>query len=183
MMGVTNHNTPQGILMSGNLVAKPSVLIEKITVGGDKCGEYKMSYMLSQDFVEFDSHSKFAPAYQYEPELMRRGVNTYTENKPNYPKIAFGPEERVYVGVEKYLKRRAKMGKDFRKVENGVFLFSTKLDYDGRILYLYAFSDKTIWSHEMLGLFYNADIQGTPLEKKLMAALDEAARTYREVKR
>ena len=29
------------------------------------------------------------------------------------------------------------------------------------------------------GVCYNADVVGTPLEKKLMAAVDEAARTFR----
>lgn len=32
----------------------------------------------------------------------------------------------------------------------------------------------------MLGLMYDKEIEGTPLERKLMAALDEAARTYTE---
>ena len=30
-----------------------------------------------------------------------------------------------------------------------------------------------------IGVCYNADVVGTPLEKKLMAAVDEAARTFR----
>lgn len=182
-MGKTVYSTPQHILMSGNLPAKPSVLVNKDTVGGEKCKMYKMSYMLSQDFIEYDSKSELVPAYQYEPDSVPRGGIALIEKKENYPKLAFGPVAEVYLGVERFLKRRAKFGKDFRASDNRNFLFSTKIDFKGRILYLYAFSNTTIWSHEMMGMIYNPDVQGTPLEKKLMAALDEVARTYQEIKK
>lgn len=173
--------TPQHILMSGNIPAKPSVPVEKITVGGAKCKEYRMSYMLSQDFVEYDSRSKLVPAYQYEPDYRFTGGNAFTESKEGYPKLAFGPVAEVYMGVEKFLKHRTKFGKAFRVSDNRNFLFSTKIDFNGGILYLYAFSEKTIWSHEMIGVLYHPDVQGTTLERKLMAALDEVVRTYQEV--
>lgn len=61
------------------------------------------------------------------------------------------------------------------------FAFKTKLPYYGKLLYCYGFRDGTAREREAFGLTYNKDIEGTPLEKKLIAALDDAASTYTEI--
>lgn len=177
--------TPQSVLDSGNIPAKPSVKRETTTFGGEDANdEFKASFMLSGDFIEFESHCELDPSFQYEPGSSEE----YTEYDERLPIIAIGPDvasgNLVYDSAEKYLKEGASCGRGFEKIDNGTFLFKTKFDYPkfGLLLYAYVFSDKTLWGHQMLGLQYSADIEGTPLEKKLIAALDEAASTYTETK-
>lgn len=177
--------TLQSVLDSGSIPAKPSVKRETATFGGEDANdEFNVSFMLSGDFIEFDSHCELDPSFQYEPE----SNEDFTDYDERLPSIVIGPDvapgSLVYDAAEKYLKEGAVCGRDFEKIDNGTFLFRTKFDYPrlGMLLYAYVFSDKTVWGHQMLGLQYNKDIEGTPLEKKLMAALDEAASTYTETK-
>lgn len=182
---VSVKKTPQSVLDSGNISAKPSVKRETTAFGGEDANdEFKASFMLSGDFIEFESHCELDPSFQYEPDSSKE----YTEYDERLPIIAIGPDiapgSMVYDSAEKYLKEGAACGRDFEKIDNGTFLFRTKFDYPkfGMILYAYVFSDKTLWGHQMIGLQYNADIEGTLLESKLKAALDEAASTYTETK-
>lgn len=46
----------------------------------------------------------------------------------------------------------------------------------------YVFAPGTTQEYNVLALTYNHDNKGTPLEKKLIAALDEAAMSYKETK-
>lgn len=160
----------QKLLASGNFPAKSSVLRE-CSFGAD------FTFMLSGDFIEFNSHSEMDPSYQYEPD----NNDEFTGYKPDHPVIAFGPCDELYDAVDAYLENGERCGKDFREVNDGNFLFCTKLNYYDQLLYAYAFANETTWDHQMLGLMYPPALEGTPLEQKLLAALDEAARTYREV--
>lgn len=182
---VTTVKTPQSVLNSGNINAKPSVKRETLAFGcTDANDEFKVSFMLSGDFIEFNSNCELDPSFQYEPDCDKE----YTEYNEKLPMIAIGPDispnEQVYNAAEKYLKERAPSGTDFKEINNGTFLFRTKFYYPtlNAFLYAYIFSDETVWGHQMIGLQYNKDIVGTPLEKKLMAAVDEAASTYTEIK-
>ncbi len=158
------------IMKSGDIPAKASVSVN------EEYGDKQYSFRLSGDFIEFNSHCEMDPAYQYEPY----SKETYTEYKSKVPQIFIGPYDEVYDAVEKYLENGAPYGRDFEKLENEYFLFRCRTDYFGEILYCYAFSDGTAREREIFGLTYNRAIQGTALEKKLTAALDEAAMSYRE---
>lgn len=159
--------TSQDILDSGNIPAKKSFLVE------DEYGYIKYTFSLSGDFIEFNSHCELNPSYQYEP-YSNRGFTGYLEN---YPQIFIGPYDDVYNAVE----TDEPVGEEYEKLDNKYFAFRTKLSYFGQILYCYGFSHGTAREFEMFGLTYNKDVEGTPLEKKLMAALDEAASTYTEI--
>lgn len=173
--GVPVKKTPQNIIDSGNIAAKPSVKRETTTFGGEDANdEINVSFMLSGDFIEFDSHCEMMPSFQYEPY----NNESYTEYLESYPKIFIGPYDDVYDAVE----NNRPIGTGYEKLDNKYFAFKTKLNYYGEHLYCYAFRDGTAREREMFGLTYNKDIEGTPLEKKLMAALDEAASTYTETK-
>lgn len=164
--GASEKKTPQNIFASGNTPAKESVLIE------DEYGDKKYTFKLSGDFIEFDSHCEMMPSFQYEPD----NSEDYTEYLKNYPNISIGPNDTVYGAVENC----TPVGKDYEKLDNKYFAFKTKLPYYGMIIYCYGFRDGTAREREMFGVTYNKDIEGTPLEKKLMAALDEAVQTYKE---
>lgn len=170
------NKTPSEILASGNTPAKPSALREHTTFGGENCDEYKMTFMLSGDFIEFNSHCELDPSFQYEPD----SDIEFTGYKDNHPQLFFGPCDEIYEAVDEYLEGGTPSCREFRKIDNGTFLFSGKFDYYGTILYAYAFACDSAWDHQLVGVNYNPDVEGTPLEKKLMAALDEAAKTYKE---
>lgn len=157
----------QDILDSGNVPAKKPILIE------DEYGDKKYTFRLSSDFIEFNSHCELNPSYQYEPY----SSNNYTEYLENHPTIFIGPYNDVYHAVE----NGQPVGKEYEKLDNKYFAFKTKLPYYGKRLYCYGFRDGTAREREAFGLTYNKDIEGTPLEKKLMAALDEVASTYIEI--
>lgn len=160
------QKTPQSILDSGSIPAKESVLIE------DEYADINYSFRLSGDFIEFDSHCELSPSYQYEPY----SNEDFTDYSGVYPNIAIGPNDDIYSAVES----GKPIGEGYEKLDNQFFSFRTRLPYFGKILYCYAFSDGTAREREALGLTYSRDIVGTPLEKKLIAALDEAASTYTE---
>ena len=158
--------TPQDILDSGNIPAKKSVLFE------DEFGDKNYSFSLSGDFIEFNSHCEMMPSFQYEPH----SNDNYTVYLENYPQILIGPYDDIYYAVE----NDSPVGEAYEKLGNKYFAFRTKMVYYGDALYCYAFRDGTAREREMFGLTYSRDIEGTLLEKKLMAALDEAASTYTE---
>ncbi len=160
------QKTPQNILDSGSIPAKESVLIEK------EYADKNYTFRLSGDFIEFDSHCELDPSYQYEPY----SNEDFTEYSNIYPDISIGPYDDVYNAVAS----GNPVGKGYVKLDNKYFAFKTRLDYFGKNLYCYGFRDGTAREREAFGLTCNKDIEGTPLEKKLIAALDEAASTYTE---
>ncbi len=164
--GTPAKKTPQDILDSGNIPAKGSVLIE------DEYADINYSFRLSGDFIEFDSHCELSPSYQYEPY----SSEDFTDYSDVLPNIAIGPNDDIYRAVES----GKPIGNGYEKLDSRYFSFRTRLPYFGDILYCYGFSDGTAREREALMLTYSKDIEGTPLEKKLVAALDEAASTYTE---
>ncbi|MBQ8961907.1 MAG: hypothetical protein IJ071_11970 [Ruminococcus sp.] len=132
---------------------------------------------LSGDFIEFNSHCELDPAYQYEPD----SDSDFTGFKEDYPQIWFGPTEEIRSAVEEYFKNGT-AGIDFVELRNDHFLFAATVDYYGDRLRFYAFNENTHGGlYSGIGLVYSRNYEGTSLERKLIAALDEAAATYDEV--
>lgn len=157
-----NILTLDEIIATGNIPAKKAVLFED-EFSRDK----KYSFSLSGDFIEFNSHCEFMPSFQYEPY----NNESYTEYIENYPKIFICPERSVY---------NASVVEQYEKLDNKYFEFRTNLIYYGEILYFYGFHKGTAREGEIFGVTYSQDIEGTPLEKKLTAILDEAVASYTE---
>ncbi|MBQ8515531.1 MAG: hypothetical protein IJ496_09050 [Ruminococcus sp.] len=173
------NKTPDDIIKSASIPAKPSIRRETTFFGGAEGNdEFAVTFMLSGDFVEFNSHCEIDPSFQYEPF----STDDFTGYNDDLASIGFGPYDPVYCAVEKYVKDGTASGREFMKSESRYFLFRAKFDYGNRILCAYAFAPGTSMEYQMLGLNYNPDVEGTPLEKKLIAALDEAAMTYTETK-
>lgn len=172
------NNAPAARLDTADSEAKPSVRRETTFFGVEDCAPYDVSFLLSGDFVEFNSHCELDPSYQYEP----RNDADYTEYQKGLPCIFFGPADEAYRAAERYLASKTESGREFTAIDNGTFLFRTKLPYAGDVLYAYVFAPGTSMSMNVFGLSYPAAVEDTPLEKKLMAALDEAAETYTETK-
>lgn len=173
------NTADNGILASGSTPAKPSVKRETTFFGGDEGDdEFSVSFMLSGDFVEFNSHCELDPAFLYEPN----SSEDYTEYKEGVPKIFIGPINSVYDAAIRFEEDGAPVGTDFESIGNGTFLFKAMFDYCGDAMYAYVFAAGTTQEHNVLALTYDRKFEGTVLEKKLKAALDEAASTYSEIK-
>lgn len=153
--------------------AKPSRLYE------DEFGDRKYSFMISGDFIEFNSHCEIMPAFQYEPDRNASG-NDYTGYEEKLPHIGIGPDDGIYDAVEEFEKSGTLPEGSYEKCDSEYFAFRCSFDAYGLKYYAYAFRSSTARELEMLSLDYHSDIAGTPLENKLKAILDEAASTYKE---
>ncbi len=167
------RKTPlKDIAASGNIPPKPCFTVS------DEYGDKEYSFELSGDFIEFNSHCEFDPSYQYEPFSNEE----YTDYDGNLPIISIGPDDTIYSAAESYEKDGSvsDLGIKTAKCGNPCFLFSTSFKSHDLINYAYAFAGGTAREYEMLCVQYSPAICGTALEKKLIAAVDHAADTYKE---
>lgn len=175
--------TPAETIASGNNPAKASFQAKTEFFGGETGDDmFDVKFMLSGDFVEFDSNCEVMPAYQYEPDSTAAENNLYTGYESNLPHIGIGPDNGIYKAVEEYEKSGVLPNGDYEKCDSEYFAFRCSFDAHGLKYYAYAFKSGTTREKEMLSLDYLPDVCGTALEKKLIAALDEAASTYTETK-
>lgn len=174
-----SNSTPADILASGNTPAKPSIERTAEFFGGETGDDmFEVKFMLSGDFIEFDSKCELCPSYQYEP----CNSEDYIEYKKGYPCIFFGDPKVICNAVREY-HNNGTVGRDFNKIENDTYLFAATVDYCGDNLRFYAFSGNTVNGECFaIALQYGKDLEGTALERKLIAALDEAAASYKENK-
>ncbi len=155
--------------------AKPSVCYSGTFHNNDE--EIEFSFMISGDFVNVKSHAmEIDTAFIYEPEA--NGTNVKADfNKP-YIFTSAG-DETVYLLVEEF-KETGTVDGLIEIYENRQILFKCKTDYYGETMVLYGMDRGDIWENCGIALVYNKDIEGTPLETKLIKILDEAAETYDE---
>jgi len=154
------------LIESGNIPAKKEVLFE------DEFSEKNYSFMLSGDFIEFNSHCEMMPSFQYEPY----NDESYTGYIENYPKIFIVYDKKIADA----LKNNIPVGEKYEKLDNKYFAFRTEISYYEEILYCYVFREGTAREYELFGLSYSLDVADTPLEKKLTAILDKAVESYKE---
>lgn len=172
--------TPDEIIASGNEPAKASVERKTEFFGGETGDDmFDVKFMLSGDFVEFNSHCEVEPAFQYEPYSTVEG-DLYTGYEGNLPHIGIGPDNNIYDAVEEFEKSGTLPSGDFEKCESKYFAFRGSFKSHGLKYYAYAFRSGTTREKEMLSVDYPTNVEGTSLEKKLKAALDEVASTYSE---
>lgn len=159
------------LLKTGDTPPKGSVQRNFSVIGKE------IYFDLPGDFIEFNSHCELDPAYQYEPD----NDSDFTSCKEDYPQLWFGPTEEIHSAVEEYFKNGT-AGRDFVELRNDYFLFAATVDYYGDRLRFYAFNENSHGGlYSGIGLVYSRNYEDTSLERKLIAALDEAAETYDEV--
>ena len=174
--------TPPEIFKSGIVPAKPSVQRKTEFFGGETGDdEFDVTFMLSGDFIEFNSHCEVMPAFQYEPGSTIEG-DLYTGYEENLPHIGIGPDNGIYNAVKEFEQSGRLPSGDYEECDSEYFAFKGSFNAHGLKYYAYAFRSGTPRECEMLSLDYMPDVCGTPLEKKLIAALDEAAMSYKETK-
>ena len=142
-------------------------------------------FMLCGDFVESKSHAgEVEILYVYAPDCDDKYIG-YSGKEP-YFMISSGIDE-VYCNVTDFLESGTVDGVlNFEKRNVGSSLFYAEMDYYGDRLAMYAFARDDAYGDdgdkEPFGLcvVYGSDLVGTELEKRFLAALKEAAETYRE---
>lgn len=175
-------NTPADVIDSGNVPPKPDIERKAAFFGGETGDdEFDVSFMLSGDFIEFDSHCEVLPAFQYEPKS-NVPDDEYTGYEENLPHIGIGPDKGIYGAVKEFEKSGILPGGDYERCSSEYFAFRGSFEAHGRKYYAYAFRSGTPRECEMLSVDYRPDVCGTNLERKLKAVLDKAASTYKETK-
>lgn len=162
--------TPQDIVESGNIPPKSASLHK------DEFGDKEYSFMISGDFIEFNSHCEVMPSFQYEPF----NDADYTGYNELLPQIGIGPNDDIYSAVEEYEENGSLPDESYEECDSKYFAFRCSFKAYNRKYYAYGFRSNTARELEMLSIDYLPDIEGTPLENKLKAALDEIALSYSE---
>ncbi len=167
------YTTPEKILESASVPAKPSLLRKDIFYDWhENEQEYSVEFMLSSDFIEFNSHAEPAMCHQYEPF----SDEDFTGYDTHLPYLMLAPEEDCIFEIPE---------EDRIPVHIGKAVYKAKIPYYQQIMTFYGFEENTIISQTGLvgmGMVYNKDTENTPLETKLLSALEEAVRTYKEIK-
>lgn len=166
--------------ISPNLLETADIPPKPLRTITGEYGDSISTFSLSGDFIEFNSHCELDPSYQYEPD----NNEDYTAYKENTPYLFFGPFDDAYDDGEEYVENGKVSDRNITESKNPYFLFSAKYDYfEKEILYAYVFAQGTEREFDVLGVAYNREIEGTALEKKLCAILDETALSYKEESR
>lgn len=168
--------TPKEILESGLLPAKSSLLREDFFYDGEEgMDKYVMRFMLSGDFVAFNSHAEPEACHQYEPF----SDADFTGYDSRLPFFMLTDEDVVYEAVAAF-KKNGTVGTECQEPVNRKMLFRAKIPYYDQVMVLYGFDKGNSYKNSGMCMVYHRDVEGTPLAQKLLAALDEAAATYTE---
>lgn len=177
------YTTPQEVLDTASIPAKPSREITyEIFDGKDAEIRVKVSFDLSGDFIE--TECEFDYGAMYLPNCDDDFDDNYSDSNTPYFEMVSAPDDEIYYMIDKCRNGgtpdNAMM---FLRVDDmgSRIQFKAKVkNRFGKIEYFYncQFHDE-FNPQSYIGVCYNADVVGTPLEKKLMAAVDEAARTFR----
>lgn len=177
------YTTPQEVLDTASIPAKPSRKIEFEVFDGENAEiRVKVTFNLSGDFLETAGDVHYLASYL--PTIDDDYDSDYSDSNTPLFGVLDVDDEIIYNMAEKFDKggvpENAMM---FLRVDDmgSRIQFKAKVkNRFGKIEYFYncQFHDE-FNPQSYIGVCYNADVVGTPLEKKLMAAVDEAARTFR----
>ena len=180
----TYHTSPE-VLATGNVPAKPSRKVDfEIYDGEDGEIRTKVTFDLSGDFLDTDGDICYIASYL--PNINDDDYDSgYSDDNTPLFGVVDAPDNKIYELI--------------KKVENGgvpddalMYLpvndmgpyvcFKAKVEDRGRATYFYYCP---LYEHCDLkcqfGVSYNSDSFGTPLEKKLMAAVDDTVMPGDEV--
>lgn len=174
--------TPRNTAAQTVSPAKPSRKVTDCFYDGeDSETTVEYSFMLSGDFVETDSGAcEIDYAAVYAPE----SSDDYAEYDPSKPSFVVmnAAEKEIYDIIENFKKGAAVNSCNITRISlpNRRIYFKAKLSHRNVITYFYALDRGEIWKNCYIGVNYPPAVQGTPLESKLQAIVDEAAATYTE---
>lgn len=180
---VTASNTAsQGVVLSSPKALREvkETLYDEDDNGKEVNIDY--SFMLSRDFVdsasnagEIDYLAVYAPECDDEFCEYDLGMSTFM--------VVSAPENEIYNMIDKY---------KHSGTPNGVYSFERVNDMGskiyfractlvrGLVLYFYAIDRGISYTNNYIGVMYEQELHGTPLEQKMMSEVDEAVRSYKE---
>ena len=141
--------------------------------------DIESSFMLSGDFVESRSGAaEIDYCAVYAPE----SNSDYEEGDSSQPVFIMTnvAESEIHSIICNYKKGIADSSITKVNLPNDRIYFKAKLSHRGIITYFYALDRGHMWENSYIGVNYSPSLAGTALEAKLMAAVDEAAATYKE---
>lgn len=169
----TGKTTPANVLASGS---QPIGAMKTVK---NEYADIVSSFEIPESFTEFNSHA--------EPEMCHLYMFDESDEKDiniNKPIICITPEKFAYNAVASFRRTGTVQGMDsFELVNCGKMLFKAKnRNYSGKTIYFYGFcrGDEAAENYMGLATIYCHDVEGTPLEAKLISVLDHAAQTYSE---
>jgi len=160
------------------IVLAPSSHTVEDEVYGDDDSRYLVSFKLNDSFKEAKSHAgeiEMLNTYAPEAEYGEEGT---------YPYVAVEMDDSIYSAVEEFKAAGTFAGALEITALSDQFYFKAKMEYYGNIMYFYGLDRcDGYWENNGLCMVYPKKYLGTENEKKLMKVLDEAAESYREVKK
>lgn len=167
---MTTPNDPNGKV----ILASTSHLVE------DEFDEVNISFQVNDSFVHVESHAMEVPII----EVYAPGCNTEYDDidEATLPSISLLCDDMTYEACESFKETGAIPDAIECQAFKGIFTFRAKLPYDnGLLIYMYGFDMADgAWENTALCVIYPKEYEGTNDEKRLIAVLDEAARSYRE---
>lgn len=171
--------TESALLATGALPEKPSELRKDLFYdGGEGEIEIEFSFLLSGDFVFGDCGAAEVDYYaEYRPTDEK-----YDEEIPCFC-VVNAAEKPIHEMIERY--KHGGTPKDvylFERVSDfgEKVYFRANAPFYQNVYYFYAIDRGLTWKNCYIGVTYGENARGTALEKKLMRAVDEAVKTYRE---
>ena len=156
------------------ILAPTSHLVE------DEFDGVTISFKLNDSFVHVESHAMEVPIV----EVYAPGLDPEYDDidESTLPSIFLLCEDVAYEACESFKETGAIPNAIECQALKGVFKFRAKLPYDnGLLIYMYGFDMADgEWENTALCVIYPKEYEGTDDEKRLIAVLDEAARSYKE---
>lgn len=176
------YTTPQEVLDTASIPAKPSRKIEFEVFDGENAEiRVKVTFNLSGDFLETAGDVHYLASYL--PTIDDDYDADYSDSNTPLFGVLDVDDEIIYNMAEKFDKGGVPENAMMFLPVNDMgprSRFKAKVEDRGRATYFYYCP---LYEHCDLkcqfGVSYNSDSFGTPLEKKLMAAVDEAVRTMK----
>ena len=172
--------TDSTLIASGSQPAKEATVFEGIYFdeADGKEVQIKYSFSISGDFIETEiAAMEVHNSFLYFP---------LSDDKVDYEKMPYliivnAAENFIYNAIEAYKNNKTiPEALTFEAIDSGKVYYKAKINYFGQILYMYALDRGFLWKNSYIGVVYNTDVLDTLLEKKLIAAVDQVAATYKE---
>lgn len=139
-----------------------------------------VSFKLNDSFVHVESHAMEVPII----EVYAPGCDPEYDDidEETLPSICIMCDDTVYEACEDFKQDGTVNDSVFCESLRGTFKFRAKLPYyTDQLVYMYGFDmADSEWENTELCVIYPKEYENTNDEKQLMAALDEAAGSYRE---
>ncbi len=138
-----------------------------------------VSFMISGDFTEHEGYTNSVVSMKYNPEHL--GVLEMDDENAITISLQEGIGEFVEIAecIDEYISSGTLSDMDqFEDISDGKYLFRAKISASYTMNFYVLTSDADdAYDYDFLLLFYPPEVEGTMLEKKVVACFDEVAKT------